>query len=133
MSEVGKNRVKKESKTSQKKSLAARKKAIIFTKAKLDKLGWKCVELKSKSGSPAKGVVDLIAVRLDKRDKDLVKVILFQVKGGKNNRVDDADKKRLEEAAYKLDIAINWAEKPDKTVRLGWEPKNKGFDLHLVK
>ena len=129
----GNNMDTKKPKAAQKKALATRKKVMTLTKARLDKLGWKSVELKSKTGAPAKGIVDLMAIRLDGRDKDLVKVILFKVKVGKNNRVDDADKKRLEEAAYKLDVAVNWAEKPEKKIKFGWEPTKRGFDLHLIK
>jgi hypothetical protein len=109
------------------------KNAVTFTKVQLDKHGWKHVEFKSKRGYPRTGIIDLVAFRLDKKDPDKLKMILFQVKGGLQNRVKEEHITRLKEAVKKVEIAINWAEKPEKSVRFDWEPTYELFDLHTIK
>jgi hypothetical protein len=107
--------------------------AVRSTKRQLKRLGWKYVEFKSKLGNPRTGIIDLVAFRLDKKDPDKLKMILFQVKGGLQNRVKKEHITRLKEAVKKVEIAINWAEKPEKSVRFYWKPTYELFDLHTVR
>jgi len=141
MSEAAKKAwiTRREKKEQQKWREAARKahktgkNALTFTKVRLNELGWKYEEFKSKKGYPRTGVIDLVAFRLDKKDQDKLKVILFQVKGGSQNRIKEKEKMRLAEAVKKVEIAINWAEKPEKSVIFDWEPTNELFDLHAIR
>lgn len=98
----------------------------------MNKLGWKYAEFKSKKGFPRTGIIDLVAFRLDKKDQDKLKVILFQVKGG-SARIKEEEKKRLEEAVKKVEIAFNWTEKPEKSTRFDWEPTDELFDSHATR
>ncbi len=107
------------------------KNALLFTKYKLGQLGWKYVDFQSKKGFPRTGIVDLIAFRLDRNDPDKLKIVLFQVKGG-SARINEEEIKRLEKACKKIEVASNWAEKPEKKVGFNWEPTNEQFDLHLA-
>jgi len=97
------------------------KNAMTFTKVRLNKLGWKYVEFKSKKGFPRDGIVDLVAFKIDKKDHDKLRMILFQIKGGAG-KVKEEEKKRLEEAVKKVDVSFDWAEKPQSKVIFGWEP-----------
>jgi len=105
------------------------KNALTFTKVRLNKLGWRYVDFRSRKGYPRTGIVDLVAFKLDKKDHDKLKVILFQVKGG-SARIEDEEKRRLEEAVKKVQIAFNWAEKPEKSVIFDWEPTDELFDVN---
>lgn len=58
--------------------------AKTFTKLALTKRGWKCLSLDSKSGYEYKGIVDMIAVKRDKKKPDKLHIMLLQVKGGTN-------------------------------------------------
>lgn len=66
----------------QKKAHRTEKNALTFTKYRLNKLGWRYIDFQSKRGYPRTGIIDLVAVKLDKKDPDKLKIILFQVKGG---------------------------------------------------
>ena len=99
------------------------KNAMTFTKIRLNKLGWKYVEFKSKKGFPRDGIIDLVAFRLNRRDHDKLEVLLFQVKGG-SARVKDEEIEKLEAAVKKVKIDFDWAEKPEKQVIFGWEPNH---------
>jgi hypothetical protein len=57
--------------------------AKTFTKLALTKMGWKCLSLDAKSGYEYVGVVDMIAVRRNKKYTDKLHVMLLQVKGGR--------------------------------------------------
>ena len=103
---------------------------MTFTKVRLNKLGWKYAEFCSRKKNPIQGIVDLIAVKLDKHDKSTVNVILFQVKGGLYNRVSDVEKVKLEKAVKKVRIAFNCAEKQKRHVEFAWEPTDELFDSH---
>jgi len=127
-----KNKERQKWREAQRKSVTTGKNALTFTKVQLNKLGWKYAEFKSKRGYPRTGVIDLVAFRLDKKDQDKLKMILFQVKGG-SARIKEEEKMRLEEAVKKVKIAINWVEKPEKSVRFDWEPTDKLFDPHARK
>lgn len=105
----------------QKKARRTEKNALTFTKYRLNKLGWRYIDFQSKKGYPRTGIIDLVAVKLDKRDPDKLKVILFQVKGG-SARVGDKEKTRLKDAIKKVEISCNWAEKPQKSVKFAWDP-----------
>lgn len=77
---------------------------------------WKCLSLNSKSGYEYKGIVDVIAVKRDKKNPDKLHVLLLQVKGG-SARVTVEEIRRLNKAVR--DVAVEWnaAEKPEKKVR----------------
>jgi hypothetical protein len=112
--------------SAQRKAHKTGKNAVTFTKVRLDKLGWRYVEFKSKKGYPRDGIIDLVAVKLDRTDHDKLKVILFQVKGG-SARMTEKHKARLKEAVNKVEVAYNWAEKPEKSVIFKWEPTEEFF------
>jgi hypothetical protein len=105
----------------QKKAHRTEKNALTFTKYRLSKLGWRYRDFQSKRGYPRTGIIDLVAVKLDKKDPDELKVILFQVKGG-SARIKKEEKTRLRKAVKKVKVECNWAEKPGKSVEFDWEP-----------
>jgi len=90
--------------------------AKTFTKYFLAKKGYKCLSLDSRKGYKYKGVVDLIAVKRDKKNPDILRVVLFQVKGG-SARVSKEEIERLRFAARRLKVAWNIDEKPSKSVK----------------
>jgi hypothetical protein len=92
------------------------RRAKTFTKYALAKRGYKVLSLDSRSGYEYKGVVDLIAIRRNKKDPDQLEVILLQVKGG-TARVSADEIVRLRQAARRLRVDWNVAEKPLRTVR----------------
>ena len=83
--------------SAQRKAHKTGKNAVTFTKVRLDKLGWRYVEFKSKKGYPRDGIIDLVAVKLDRTDHDKLKVTLFQVKGG-SAQITEKHKAKLKEA-----------------------------------
>ena len=93
------------------------KNAKTFTRYLLGKHGYHSMSLDSKTGYEYKGVVDLIAVKRDKSDPDLLTIVLVQVKGG-SARVTPAELERLQSAAKRLRVQWNVAEKPKTTVKL---------------
>jgi len=107
----------------QKKAHETEKNALTFTKYRLNKLGWRYVDFQSKKGYPRTGIIDLVAVKLDKKDPDKLKVMLFQVKGG-SARITEKEKKRLRDAVKKVEVSYNWAEKPEKSVEFHREPSD---------
>ncbi len=90
--------------------------AKTFTKYFLAKNGYKCLSLDSRKGYEYKGVVDLIAVKRDKKNPDILKVVLLQVKGG-SARVSKEEIDRLRQAVRRIKVGWNVAEKPSSTVR----------------
>jgi len=92
------------------------KNAKTFTKYFLAKDGYRCMDLDSKTSYEYKGIVDLIAVRRDSKDPDLLTIILFQVKGG-GARVTDNERNRLRKAASRIKIQWNIAVKPGTRVK----------------
>ena len=92
------------------------KNAKTFTKYILFQKGYKCISLDSKKGYEYKGIVDLIAVRRDRKDPDRLNVVLIQVKGG-SAKVSRNELKRLRSAVKRVKVSWNTAEKPDKRVR----------------
>ena len=119
-------------KNAQKKAHQTEKNALTFTKYNLGKYGWRYSDFQSKKGYPRTGVIDMIAFKLDKKDPDKLKIILFQVKGGHSNKVDNKEIKRLGKACNKIEFAFNLAEKPGKSVIFNWEPTDEDFDLNKV-
>ena len=105
----------------QKKAHQTEKNALTFTKCRLNKLGWRYVDFQSKKGYPRTGIIDLVAVKLDRQNPDKLKVVLFQVKGG-SARIKSKDKARLRRAVSKVEVSFNWAEKPRKSVIFAFEP-----------
>lgn len=87
----------------------------------MNKLGWRYIDFQSKRGYPRTGIIDLVAVKLDRRDPDRLKVVLFQIKGG-SARIEQREKARLISAVKKVEVYHNWAEKPGKSVEFAWEP-----------
>jgi hypothetical protein len=118
-------------KIAKKKSIKTEKNALLFTKYRLGKCGWRCADFQSKRGHARTGIVDMVAIKIDKKDKDKLKIMLLQVKGG-SARVKDKEKIRLEKAIKKVEVAFNCAEKPEKTVLFDWEPTDEQFDLHAT-
>lgn len=102
----------------QKKAHKTEKNALTFTKYRLNKLGWRYVDFQSKRGYPRTGIIDLVAVKLDRKDPDKLRIILFQVKGG-SARISKTQKARLQNALEKAEVNCNWAEKPGKSVEFG--------------
>jgi hypothetical protein len=90
--------------------------AKTFTKYFLAKKGYKSLSLDSRKGYEYKGVVDLIAVKRDKKNPDILRLILFQVKGGEA-RVSAGEIHRLQQAARRIRVGWNIAEKPSRSVK----------------
>ena len=99
-----------------KKAHITGKNAKTFTKYFLAKGGYKCMDLDSKKGYEYKGIVDLIAVKRDTKDPDVLTIILFQVKGG-SARAKEQELNRLRKAASRIRIQWNVAVKPEKKVQ----------------
>ena len=90
--------------------------AKTFTKHFLAMNGYKCLSLDSRKGYEYKGVVDLIAVKRDKENPDFLSVVLYQVKGGRA-RVSKQEIERLRQAARRINVGWNCAEKPGRSVQ----------------
>lgn len=90
--------------------------AKTFTKCVLSTKGYRCISLDSRKGYEYKGIVDLIAVKRDKKDPDRLQLVLVQVKGGRA-RITADELKRLQIAKKCIKIHWNVAHKPGKTVR----------------
>jgi hypothetical protein len=95
---------------------ATGKSAKTFTKYFLRKHGYRATSFDSRRGYEGKGIVDLVAVKRDTKDPDLLMIVLFQVKGGRA-RVTPDEITRLRRAARRLKIRWNVAEKPQKAVK----------------
>jgi hypothetical protein len=89
--------------------------AKTFTKYLLSKRGYKCISLDTRKGYEYKGIIDLVAVKRDKRDPDCLEIIFVQVKGGEA-RITAEELKRLHAATKSAKIYCAVAEKPAKTV-----------------
>ena len=90
--------------------------AKTFTKYFLSKGGYRHMDLDSKKGYEYKGIVDLVAVKRDTKDPDLLTIVLFQVKGG-GARTTRREERRLRKAVRCISVFWNVAEKPNKAVR----------------
>lgn len=90
--------------------------AKTFTKLALTKIGWKCLSLDARSGYEYVGVVDMIAVKRDKKNPDQLHIMLLQIKGG-SARVTMEEIRRLDKATHEINVEWNVAEKPGKKVR----------------
>lgn len=99
----------------QKKAHKTDKNARTFTKYELNKMGWKYIDFSSKKNFPRDGIIDMIAVKLDRQDHDKLKIMLFQVKGG-SARISEDQIVRLKNAVKKVEVICNWSEKPHKSV-----------------
>ncbi len=93
------------------------KNAETFAKYVLAQQGYRVLSLDSRKGFEYKGVVDLVAVKRDKKDPDLLHVVLIQAKGG-SAKVTLDEIHRFRNAVDKVAITWNVAEKPEKQVRL---------------
>jgi hypothetical protein len=67
--------------------------------------GWKLAFFEGPTGSPRTGIVDVIAVRLGRRNADLVDIRLIQLKGGKAG-VKASEIARLKKAA--TSATVQW-------------------------
>jgi hypothetical protein len=92
------------------------KNAKTFTKYFLAKGGYRYMDLDSKKGYEYKGIVDLVAVKRDTKDPDLLTIVLFQVKGG-GARTTRREERRLRKAVRRISVLWNVAEKPKNTVK----------------
>jgi hypothetical protein len=90
--------------------------AKTFAKYELSKKGYKCISLDSKKGYEYKGVVDLVAVKRNRKNPDLLEVMLLQVKGG-NAKITRDEMNRLRAATRNVKVQWNIAEKPGRTIR----------------
>jgi hypothetical protein len=90
--------------------------AKTFTQYFLTKGGYRSMSLDTKKGYEYKGIVDLIAVKRDKHDPDVLTIVLFQVKGG-GARVTLKEIKRLRKAVRRVKVEWNVAEKPTRSVK----------------
>jgi len=90
--------------------------AKTFTKYELSKKGYRCLSLDSGRGYEYKGIVDLIAVKRNRKNPDRLDLMLLQVKGG-NARITRDEIKRVQVATDQVQVSWNVAEKPGKTVR----------------
>jgi hypothetical protein len=73
--------------------------------------------LVSARGNEYKGIVDIVAVKRDKKDHDHLEIALVQVKGG-GARITSEEINRLKDAKRKLSKTYVVAEKPKKSVVL---------------
>jgi hypothetical protein len=103
----------------QRKANEACLKAKRCTKKRLTNEGYKCMDFDTKRGYEYKGIVDLIAVKRDKKELDLLTIILFQVKGGERPKVSEEDLARLRKAASHIKIHWNYAKQAGATVEFG--------------
>ena len=103
----------------QRKAHEAGRKAKRVTMRFLTKAGYKCMDLDTKRGYEYKGIVDLIAVKRDKKDPDLLTIVLFQVKGGQRPVVTQLELGRLAKAVAKIDIRGTTAINSGTALRLG--------------
>jgi len=92
------------------------KNAKTFAKYVLAKQGYRVLSLDSPRGFEYKGIVDLVAVKRDRKDPDKLRVVLIQVKGG-TAKVTLEEIRRLRKAVDKVEVSWNVAEKPEKQVR----------------
>lgn len=90
--------------------------AKTFTMYLLGKKGYKILSLDSRRGYEYKGIVDLLAVRRNRKNPDILNLVLLQVKGG-NARLTKQELNRLKEAARDIKVDWNVAEKPGKSVK----------------
>ncbi|MGB9774574.1 MAG: restriction endonuclease [Bacteroidota bacterium] len=92
------------------------KNAKTFAKYVLAQKGYRVLSFDSRKGYEYVGVVDLLAVKRDRKDPDKLHVILIQVKGG-SAKVTLEEIRRLRKAVDKIEVSWNVAEKPFKQVR----------------
>lgn len=90
--------------------------AKTFTKYLLGKKGYKTLSLDSRKGYEYVGVVDLLAVKRNRKDPDRLDLVLFQVKGGKA-RLTKRELDRLKRAVRKVRVEWNVVEKPGRSVK----------------
>jgi hypothetical protein len=90
--------------------------AKTFTKYLLGKKGYKTLSLDSRKGYEYIGVVGLIAAKRDRKDPDILHLVLFQVKGG-SARLSKEELNRLKQAVRNIKVYWNVAEKPGKSVK----------------
>src|SRR5881628_3624712 len=74
-------------------------------KAYCEEHGWKIAFFEGKTGSPRTGIIDAIAFRLGRKDRDLLDIRLVQLKGG-NAGVTAREIARLKKAA--ASASVNW-------------------------
>jgi hypothetical protein len=103
----------------QRKAHEAGQKAKMATRRFLTKAGYKCMDLDTKRGYEYKGIVDLIAVKREKKDPDLLTIVLFQVKGGKRPVVSQLELERLGKAVSMADIRWNYTTNAGTTLKVG--------------
>jgi hypothetical protein len=99
-----------------KRAHASGKNAKAFTRYLLGKHGYHSMSLDSRKGYEYKGVVDLVAVKRDSKNPDLLTIVLLQVKGG-SARVTQSEIDRLRTATQQMKRRWNVAEKPKTVVK----------------
>src|SRR5579864_2674533 len=75
------------------------KEAKTFAKKALnEKGGFECASFESKSGHEGTGIVDVVGLRRNRSNRDLLDIVLVQVKGG-TSRIKPGQLQRLQEAS----------------------------------
>ena len=87
-----------------------------FTKYRLLKAGYKCIDFDTKKGYEYIGIVDLVAVKRDRKNPDLLTIVLFQVKG-RGARITQKEEERLRMAVRRIKVKWNVAQKPSTAVK----------------
>jgi hypothetical protein len=86
-------------------------------KAHFEKEGWRVAFFEGPTGAPRAGIIDAVAFRLSRKNRDVLDLRLVQLKGGKAG-VSGAEIARLKKAAGQ--VAVNWliAEFDGETLQL---------------
>ena len=87
-----------------------------FTKHLLAQHGYRYLSLDSRKGYEYKGIVDLVAVKRQKRIPDMLTIVLFQVKGG-SARLKKEEIARLRDAVRRIKVEWNVAHRPRRSVK----------------
>jgi hypothetical protein len=90
------------------KARRTHKMSISRVKARLTSMGWECCTFQTKRKNPKKGIVDLVALRRSKANRDRLQVVLFQVKGGSARFPDEKDRTRLQRAPGMLEVGYDY-------------------------
>jgi hypothetical protein len=99
-----------------KKADKTAKEAKTFAKKALkEKGGFECASFESKTGHESTGIVDVVGLRRDKGNRDMLEMVLVQVKGG-SARIKPEHLARLQEASKNVRVIYTVAEKRDRHV-----------------
>lgn len=98
------------------KAFKVEREAKTFAKKTLNEEGgFRSISFESKTGHEGMGIVDMVAVRRQRQNKDRLDVLLVQVKGG-TSRLGENDLERLRGAAKNIKIGYTVASKQGRRV-----------------